>query len=54
MCIRDSVNKVVVVIANYYEESLDNAEKYYEILKSSPKGKEKLKWVKRVYGLENK
>ena len=26
------VNKEVEVIANYYEESLDNAEKYYEIL----------------------
>ena len=48
------VNKEVEVIAKHYEESLDNAEKYYEILKSSPKGKEKLKWLKRVYGLENK
>ena len=48
------VNKEVEVISKHYEESLDNAEKYYEILKSSPKGKEKLKWLKRVYGLENK
>ena len=37
------VNKEVEVIAKHYEESLDNAEKYYEILKSSTKGKEKLK-----------
>ena len=49
-----TINKEVEIIAKYYEESLDNAEKYYEILKSSPKGKEKLKWLKRVYGLENK
>ena len=48
------VNKEVEVVAKYYEESLDNAETYYEILKSSSEGKEKIKWLKRVYGLENK
>ena len=50
----NKVYKEVEIISKYYEESLDNAEKYYEILKSSPEGKKKLKWLKRVYGLENK
>ena len=48
------VNKEVEVISKHYEESLDNAERYYEILKSTSEGKKKLKWLKRVYGLENK
>ena len=50
----NKVNKEVEIISKYYEESLDNAEQYYGILKSSPEGKKKLKWLKRVYGLENK
>ena len=48
-------NKVEVeLIAKYYNESIDNASDYYEILIQSEEGCEFIKWLHSIYGLDNK
>jgi hypothetical protein len=44
----------IELIAKYYKESTSNAETYYEILMQSDEGKEFVKWLRSIYGLDNK
>ena len=48
------VEPIIEVISKHFNESIKNSKVYYQILKSSKEGKKQLKYLKRVYGLENK
>jgi hypothetical protein len=47
------VDDIIKIISIHFSESIENSKTYYEILSSSKEGKEKLKWLSKLYGLEN-
>jgi hypothetical protein len=46
-------NEDVTVIAKHFDESIENAKTYHQILNGSKEGKKQIKRLREIYGLEN-